>query len=81
VVPINRQGSNTSKEQKYVTVLYLTKAGYAQKYKNDNPQLENWEDLYGTRPLHESEEIRYNKRYKLPKYEKKQMWVVGPHNV
>ena len=41
VVPINRQGLNTSKGQKYVTVLYLTEAGYAQKYKNDNPQVEN----------------------------------------
>ena len=41
MVPINRQGLNTSKGQKYVTVLYLTKAGYAQKYRDDNPQVEN----------------------------------------
>jgi hypothetical protein len=38
VVPVNRQGLNTSKGQKCVTVLYLTKAGYAEKYRNDNPQ-------------------------------------------
>ena len=41
MVPINRQGLNASKGKKYVTVLYLTKAGYAQKYRDDNPQVEN----------------------------------------